>query len=289
VIDHALVDHPMPEDTRLAAKLSVETGRVLLDLRAQVDAGTISGQPSDLNAATDAAAQRYIAAALEQARPGDAILSEEAADDRRRLTAERVWIVDPLDGTREFAERFEDDTWRDDFAVHFALWSRGQGLTAAAVALPGRDLVYTSGDRSPAPGPDAVSVPDGEDVRAGRRPLRIAVSRSRPPAIVDRLAGCAAVELMPMGSAGFKAMAVVDGSVDAYVHAGGQYEWDSAAPVAVSRAAGLIATRLDGTDLAFNQADPWSPDLLICRPDLGAYLGRLLAEAGLEDVREARR
>jgi 3'(2'), 5'-bisphosphate nucleotidase len=281
VIDHALVDHPMPEDTRLAADLAVEAGRVLLDLRAQVDAGTMSGQPSDLKGAGDEAAQRFIAAALASARPDDAILSEEATDDPRRLTAERVWIVDPLDGTTEFAERSTDGTWRDDFAVHLALWQRERGLTDAAVALPGRDRVHTSGD------PTTLNGSDAQDVLEGRRPLRVAVSRSRPPAIADRLTSCAAVRLVPMGSAGVKAMAVVEGAVDAYVHAGGQYEWDSAAPVAVARAAGIVATRLDGSALVFNQADPWSPDLLICRPELAAYLDRLLTEAGLDAVPDA--
>ncbi len=279
MIDHAQVERPTTDDTRLAADLAVGAGRVLLDVRAQAESGRIAGTTADLRAAGDAAAQRFLAAALAAARPDDPILSEEAVDDRRRLDAERVWIIDPLDGTREFAERTDDGGWRDDFAVHLALWQRGRGLTDAAVALPARDRVHSSGDRGAAR-------PDTEAVAAGRRPLRLAVSRSRPPAIVDRLADLADVELVPMGSAGVKAMAVVDGRVHAYVHAGGQFEWDSAAPVAVARAAGLVATRLDGTALAFNQADPWSPDLLICEPALVTLLGRLLESAGLDDVQE---
>jgi 3'(2'), 5'-bisphosphate nucleotidase len=282
VIDHVLVDHPMPDDTRLAADLASHAGRILLDLRALADSGEFGTDPSRLKAAGDAASQAYLAAALAKARPGDAILSEEGADDPRRATAERVWIIDPLDGTREFAERTDGGRWRDDFAVHLALWSRNEGLTDGAVALPGQGRIFTSADPPPTWPRDAAAVETGE------RPLRVAVSRSRPPAIVARLAGRAALELRPMGSAGVKAMAVVDGSVDAYIHAGGQYEWDSAAPVAVARAAGIVATRLDGSALAFNQADPWSPDLLVCRPDLAAYLGRLLTDAGLDDVLDAR-
>jgi 3'(2'), 5'-bisphosphate nucleotidase len=283
VIDHALVDRPISEDARLAATLAAGAGELLLGLRAQADAGTTSSDPNDLKAAADAAAQAYLAAALADARPGDAILSEEAADDPRRVTADRVWIIDPLDGTREFAERTEEGPWRDDFAVHLALWQRGTGLTDAAVALPGKGRVHSSGV------PGRLDQADPADVEAGKRPLRVAVSRSRPPAIVERLVGCAEIELVPMGSAGVKAMAVVVDTVDAYVHAGGQYEWDSAAPVAVARAAGMHASRLDGSALDFNQADPWSPDLLICRSSLTAYIGRLLATAGLDDVRGDRR
>jgi 3'(2'), 5'-bisphosphate nucleotidase len=282
VIDHAPVDGPMTDDTRLAADLAVEAGRILLDLRVRADAGDIAGGEADLKAAGDAASQAYLAAALQEARPDDIVLSEEAADDPRRLKAERVWIIDPLDGTREFAERADDGQWRDDFAVHLALWHRGRGLTDAAVALPGRGRVHSSGR------PDGRERSDAREVEAGHRPLRLAISRSRPPAIVERLAACAAIDLVPMGSAGVKAMAVVAGSVDAYVHAGGQYEWDSAAPVAVALAAGMIAGHLDGTPLTFNKRDPWSPDLLVCQPGLAGYLGGLLRTAGLDDVRDAR-
>jgi 3'(2'), 5'-bisphosphate nucleotidase len=282
VIDHARIERPMTDDTRLAADLAVGAGQVLLDLRAQVESGRFSGSVAELRAAGDAGAQRFLATALAAARPDDLILSEEAVDDQRRLDAERVWIIDPLDGTREFAERTADGGWRDDFAVHLALWQRGRGLTDAAVALPARGRVYSSGD-------PARARPDMDAVTAGRRPLRLAVSRSRPPAIVDRIVEVAGAELVPMGSAGVKAMAVVEGTADAYVHAGGQWEWDSAAPVAVARAAGLTATRLDGTALEFNRADPWSPDLLVCESGIASFLARLLTAAGLADVVDARR
>lgn len=273
----------MTADARLAADLAVEAGRILLDLRARVDDGVVAGSAADLKAAGDAASQAYLAAAFAEARPDDVVLSEEGVDDPRRLSAERVWIIDPLDGTREFAERTDDGQWRDDFAVHLALWQRGRGLTDAAVALPGRGRIHSSGR------PDGRELSDAREVETGRRPLRLAISRSRPPAIVDRLAACAAIDLVPLGSAGVKAMAVVDGTVDAYVHAGGQFEWDSAAPVAVATAAGMIAGHLDGTLLLFNKPDPWSPDLLVCQPRLGAYLSSLLRAAGMDDVRDARR
>ena len=196
----------------------------------------------------------------------------------RRLAADRVWIIDPLDGTREFAEHTDDGAWRDDFAVHIALWQRGRGVTDAAVGLPGRDRVIDSVGAAAQRG-----VAGAEPVLAGQRPLRLAASRTRPPAIVDRLAARPDVELVPMGSTGVKVLAVIDGTVDAYVHAGGQYEWDSAAPVAVAQAAGLIATRLDGSPLVYNQADPWCPDLVICDLALLSHLRAMLTEAGVAD------
>lgn len=282
MIDHAPRDSSATDDVQLAASLAEGAGRVLCELRAQVDAGTFAGDAAELKDAGDAAAQACIAATLAASRPDDAILSEEAADDPRRLVADRVWIIDPLDGTREFAERLDDGAWRDDFAVHIALWQRGRGVTDAAVGLPGRDRVLdTDGvaNRDPAA---------AQAVLAGQRPLRLAASRTRPPAIVHRLANRADVDLVPMGSTGVKVLAVVDGTVDAYIHAGGQYEWDSAAPVAVAQAAGLIATRLDGSPLVYNQADPWCPDLVICDPALLPTLRAMVAEAGIDDEPEAR-
>ena len=257
-----------PDDGRLALALAAGAGGVLVGLRAQVDAGTFAR--GSLGDAGDAAAQAYLAGTLCQARPDDAVLSEEGRDRSQRLLAERVWIIDPLDGTREFAERTPGGRWRDDFSVHVALWRRGRGLTDGAVALPGRGLLYGSA------APTRSELGSAETVLAGRRRLRVAVSRTRPPAILYRLAGDE-VELVPMGSTGVKAMAVLEGTVDAYVHAGGQYEWDSAAPVAVAAAAGLVASRLDGSALVYNKADPWSPDLLICHPSLVPVVRRMLA------------
>jgi len=267
---------PPGNDAHLAAALADGAGSLLRDLRAQVDAGTRSAATDDLRRAGDSLSHAYLAAALERERPGDAVLSEEGADDPRRLAAERVWIVDPLDGTREFAEREPGGTWRDDFAVHVALWQRGAGLTDAAVGLPARGIVLRS-DAPPRPTAAAAA-----DVLAGRRPLRIAVSRTRPPAVARRLGERPDVDLVPMGSTGAKVAAVVEGVVDAYVHAGGQYEWDSAAPVAVARAAGFVATRLGGSPIAYNQADPWSPDLLVCHPALHDLLRAHLAAVGPE-------
>jgi 3'(2'), 5'-bisphosphate nucleotidase len=181
--------------------------------------------------------------------PGDAVLSEEGRDDLQRLEHERVWIVDPVDGTREFSE-----AGRTDWAVHVALAIDGVAV-AGAVALPARDLTLTA-DPPPPPRP----ADDGE--------VRILVSRTRPPQQAARIQEALGGRLVPMGSAGAKAMAVVLGEADVYAHAGGQYEWDNAAPGVVAAAAGLHVSRLDGSPLRYNQADPWLPDLLICRPDL---------------------
>ncbi|HWV76858.1 MAG TPA: 3'(2'),5'-bisphosphate nucleotidase CysQ [Isoptericola sp.] len=278
-------------DGDLAVALATGAGEVLRGLRAEVDAAGGAFEPRELKAAGDAASQSWLAAALAHARPGDAVLSEEAADSADRLTADRVWIIDPLDGTREFAERPADDPsgWRDDFAVHVALWSRGvgrpDGLAAGAVALPARDAVVstvTPRDSRALPADDADDV---AAVIAGRRPLRLAASRSRPPEFVQRLAARGDVELVPMGSAGVKVVSVVDGTVDAYVHAGGQYEWDSAAPVAVALAAGLVCTRLDGTPLEYNRQDPWLPDLFVCHPAVAPHLRAALTQVGV-DIKE---
>lgn len=271
-------------DGELAVALGLGAGEVLRGLRAEVDAAGGSFVAGELKDAGDAASQSWLAAALAHARPGDAVLSEEAADSAARLTADRVWIVDPLDGTREFAERATDDAgWRDDFAVHVALWERGtgraDGLTVGAVGLPARDAVLSTVT------PAARPAGDVDAVLAGRRPLRLAASRSRPPQFVQDLAARGDVELVPMGSAGVKVVSVVDGTVDAYVHAGGQYEWDSAAPVAVARAAGLECTRLDGTPLEYNRQDPWLPDLFVCHPAVAAHLRAALAEVGV-DIKE---
>ena len=261
-------------DTRLAATLAAEAGARLMALRARVDAGTITDSADELRHAADASSQAYLATELARERPGDAVLSEEDDDDLRRLLADRVWIIDPLDGSREFAERTPDGSWRTDFAVHVALWRRGRGLTDAAVALPGRGLLRTTAT------PSRPEQAPALDVLAGRRPLRIAVSRTRPAAIVDSLAERGDVEVVPMGSAGVKAIAVVEGTVDAYVHADGLHEWDSAAPVAVATTAGMVTTRLDGSGLVYNQADPWLPDLVICHPALVACLRAMLEAAG---------
>ena len=185
---------------------------------------------------------------LATSRPGDYVLSEEAAGDPARLSATRVWIVDPLDGTREYSEG------RDDWAVHVALVVDGQPV-AGAVALPGLGSVLSTGTPLPLPAP-----------RHG--PLRVVVSRTRPPAVAEAVGKALDAELVPMGSAGAKVATVIRGETDVYVHAGGQYEWDSAAPVAVAIAAGLHASRLDGSPLRYNQPNPWLPDLVICRLDL---------------------
>jgi 3'(2'), 5'-bisphosphate nucleotidase len=244
-------------DAELAAELARAAGRALVELRA--DIGEL---PADeVKKRGDAAAQIALAAGLAAARPGDAVLSEEAADDAARLDAARVWIIDPLDGTREYSEG------RSDWAVHVALWQDGE-LVAGAVALPGLDTVLTS-DPAPVVPPRDVAVP-----------LRMAVSRSRPPAIATGVAEALGADLVAMGSAGFKVAAVVRGEADLYVHGGGQYEWDSAAPVAVAVAAGLHASRLDGSPLRYNQANPYLPDLVVCRPEVAEHVLTVIDRVG---------
>jgi 3'(2'), 5'-bisphosphate nucleotidase len=239
-------------DAILASRLAAAAGELLVQLRAASRSAS-DPVPSELRAAGDRVSQRYLAAELAGFRPGDAVLSEEAADAPGRLTAERVWIVDPLDGTREFAEG------RSDWAVHVALWCEDD-LAAGAVALPAIGTVLSTAEPPPHP------------IADGNGHLRIAVSRTRPPALAGRVADRLGGELVPLGSAGYKVAAVVRGEADAYIHAGGQYEWDSAAPVAVARAAGLHTSRLDGSPLQYNQPEPYLPDLVVCRRELAAAL-----------------
>ena len=245
------------DDDRLARDLASDAGRLLLALRAG------GGDPGALRKAGDRQSHEFLAAQLSEQRPGDAVLSEEGRDDLARLAADRVWIVDPLDGTREFGE-----PGRTDWAVHVALWERGE-LTAGAVALPAQGTVLSTAEPPPAP-----------PAMTPGRPVRVLVSRTRPPALLDRLAQQIELTLIPMGSAGAKAAEVVRGTADAYVHSGGQHEWDSAAPVAVAQAAGLHASRLDGSKLAYNQADPSLPDILICSAGLAPLLLDGLRVAG---------
>lgn len=230
-------------DHELAATLATDAGRLLLTVREELSQAT----EAERKTVGDKRSHENLIAALATERPDDAVLSEEGADDAVRLQAERVWIVDPLDGTREFSELD-----RDDWAVHVALWQAGE-VVAGAVAMPARGITLAT------PSVPAPPIHTGQP--------RIAVSRSRPPAVAeavrDRLDGV----LVPMGSAGVKVAAVVQGIADVYVHAGGQYEWDSAAPVAVARAAGLFTSRIDGSPLVYNRPDPLLPDLVVCHPE----------------------
>jgi 3'(2'), 5'-bisphosphate nucleotidase len=285
-------------DHVLARELAAEAGRRLLELRAR------GGEPDVLRKAGDRLSHEFLTAALAARRPGDVVLSEEGADDPARLTAGRVWIVDPLDGTREFGE-----PGRTDWAVHVALWQRtgpaGSGeLTAGAVALPaqGQVLSTTPGERHQGSISAAITTPmfprvDGSarsdeagggqvsggaaeaaGTRAGDGRVRIVVSRTRAPRFVQNISDLIDAELVPLGSAGAKVAAVVCGEADAYVHAGGFYEWDTAAPVAVARAAGCHASRIDGSPLAYNQASLLMPDILVCRPALAGALLQAIRE-----------
>ncbi len=244
-------------DNELAGLIARHAGSFLL---AERDRPQVAGDQS-----TDEGADHLIADLLATHRPDDAILSEELGTTGDRLSAERVWIIDPLDGTREYGE-----AGRSDWAVHVALWERGASpergaLTVGAVALPARDILWST----------AAPV----EPIASRPIKRIAVSRSRPPAWAVVVAQNYGAELVGMGSAGVKIMAVVSGEVDAYLHDGGQYEWDSAAPVAVAQHYGLHASRADGSPLSYNHQDPWCPDLVVCTSGEAADLLAAVAAA----------
>jgi 3'(2'), 5'-bisphosphate nucleotidase len=233
----------MVTDHELAAALATQAGTLLLGIRTELAGASAAERKS----AGDKRSHHYLMEALAAARPQDAVLSEEGADDPIRLTSDRVWIIDPLDGTREFSE-----LGRADWAVHVALWQSGE-LVAGAVALPAQGLTLATPTLAPPP--------------AGPPTPRIVVSRTRPSAIALEVAERIGGTLVEMGSAGAKAAAVVQGLAEVYLHAGGQYEWDSAAPVAVARAAGLHTSRINGSPLSYNRPDPLLPDLLICRPE----------------------
>lgn len=238
-------------DAALAADLAEAAGQLLLAVRERVGHEV----PAALGDAGDVQANALLLEMLRAERPGDAVLSEEAHDDLRRLSADRVWIIDPLDGTREYSLPH-----RTDWAVHVALWQRSaDGITDAAVALPALGQVHRTDTASAPPPP-----PPG--------PIRITASSNRPPRVLWRLRDRLDIEFVKIGSAGAKAMAVVRGDADAYIHAGGQWEWDSAAPAGVLQAAGLHATRIDGSPLRYNQPDPYLPDLLMCRPEVAGVL-----------------
>ncbi|GAA2370602.1 3'(2'),5'-bisphosphate nucleotidase CysQ [Nonomuraea africana] len=273
------------DDHALAADLATEAGERLLALRGREG----FAHPPALRAEGDRLAHVFLTEALARLRPSDSVLSEEATREERenssRLTADRVWIVDPLDGTREFAERragpdsgslrnqggpvgsatVNAAEGRADWAVHVALWERGK-LVAGAVALPAQGRTLSTAEPPKLP-----------PFEGGR--FRIAVSRTRPPEFVQKLAFLAGADLVPIGSAGAKISAVLTGEVEAYVHAGGQYEWDSAAPVAVAQASGAFTSRIDGSELAYNQEDPTLPDILVSLPELAPTL-----LAGIRDL-----
>ena len=303
------------DEHRLARDLAEQAGQRLIELRGR------GGDPDVLRQAGDRLSHEFLTAELAARRPDDVVLSEEGADNPARLSARRVWIVDPLDGTREFGE-----PGRTDWAVHVALWERsgellapslpggpippdppwggmtppsspGDGdLTAGAVALPAQGQVLstaTGGQRQQCSIDAAITTPmfhrcreggpddgmaesDGEGEASGR--IRIVVSRTRAPQFVWNISDLIDAELVPLGSAGAKVAAVVNGEADAYVHGGGFYEWDTAAPVAVARAAGFHASRIDGSPLVYNQPDLLMPDILVCRPALAGMLLQAIRE-----------
>ena len=246
-------------DAALATRLAVDAGHLLVRIREEMTrAGAPPWQVMD---AGDLASHRYIVQELAAARPDDAVLSEEGLEDPRRFNTDRVWIVDPLDGTNEFGE-----LGRPDWAVHIALWDADH-LAAGAVSIPALDLIFCT-DPPPA-------------VPQIHRPNPILVtSRNRNPYVAVIVANALDADAVRLGSAGAKAMAVVAGDADIYVHDGGMYQWDSAAPAAVALAAGLHVSRIDGSPMVFNERDPWLPDLLICRPEF--------AEPTLEALRIGR-
>ena len=247
-------------DHELAARLATEAGALLLGIRTELAGATAQERKAE----GDKRSHEFLLAVLAAERPEDAVLSEEGpAEDAEpaRLSAGRVWIVDPLDGTREFSE-----PGRTDWAVHVALWESGE-LVAGAVALPAQGTTLAT--------PKVTALPPAPEVP------RIVVSRTRPPAIALQVRDALNGVLVEMGSAGAKVASVVQGFSDVYVHAGGQYEWDSAAPVAVARAVGLHTSRIDGRPLAYNQRDPMLPDLIVCRPEWADAV--LAVTAGITD------
>ena len=310
---------PIPDDHALAADLAERAGQLLLALRAR------SGDPDTLRNAGDRQSHEFLMAELAKYRPADAVLSEEGLDDKARLTADRVWIVDPLDGTREFG-----DPGRTDWAVHVALWARnarnaegGEGdLIAGAVALPAQNRVLAThspstgdphatgnratGDPMTTSDPHATAEPYPDERGSGaerpdrwvgsigrseglsegthpgpgaQRPLRMVVSRSRASDLVKAVGARMNAEMVPCGSAGAKVATVIMGENDVYLHSGGFYEWDTAAPVAVARQRGLHVSRIDGSHVVYNREDPLLPDILVCRP--------AIAPALLDAIREA--
>ena len=265
---------PEADDDSVAADLATRAGQLLLELREELG----FDDPKALRTAGDARSQVLLAALLKELRPGDAVLSEEAEDDAIRLTADRVWIIDPLDGTREFGEE-----GRDDWAVHVALWERSTNglpgglnggltgrltgrLTAGAVALPAQHRTLATGGE----------LPKREATEASPR---LVVSRTRAPEFVTNVAKLLDGELVPMGSAGAKAMAILQGKADVYVHAGGMHEWDAAAPVVVAVAAGLHVSKFDGSPLDFNTPEALSTELVICLPELAERVLAAVAQA----------
>jgi 3'(2'), 5'-bisphosphate nucleotidase len=249
-------------DAIVASQLARDAGELLLSVRASV--GRLAIDRRQLGRYADQRANALILERLAVVRPDDAVLSEEAVDDpTARLSAARVWIIDPLDGTREFM------MGRDDWAVHVALWEAGLGITAAAVALPAFGQVFAT---------NTVGLPSDRSGRPPGPPV-ILVSPTRPPGFALALARETGAQFATMGSAGAKAMAVLCDQADAYLHADGQQEWDSAAPVGVLRAAGFHASRIDGSELVYNKADPYVEDFLMCRPELADLLLAAIARA----------
>ncbi len=243
-----------PDDHALAADLAERAGRLLLELRAK------GGEPDALRKAGDRQSHEFLMAELARERPADAVLSEEGIDDKARLTADRAWIVDPLDGTREFGE-----PGRSDWAVHVALWARDASaqagdLIAGAVALPAQGRTLSTASAT------------GEAAKVAQRPLRMVVSRSRASQLVKDVAALISADLVPCGSVGAKVATVITGENDVYLHSGGFYEWDTAAPVAVARPNGFHVSRIDGSPVRYNQEDPMLPDILICRPAIADLL-----------------
>jgi 3'(2'), 5'-bisphosphate nucleotidase len=246
------------DDESLAAELATRAGQLLLELRDELG----FDNPKSLRTAGDARSQALLAALLKELRPNDAVLSEEAEDDAIRLGAERLWIIDPLDGTTEFGEE-----GRDDWAVHVALWERSAGgLTAGAVALPAQHQTLSTGS----------GLTQREVTRDSPR---LVVSRTRAPEFVTKVAKLVDGELVPMGSAGAKAMAILQGKADVYVHAGGMHEWDAAAPVVVAQAGGLHVSTFDGSPLDFNTPEALSTELVICLPQLAERVLAAVAHA----------
>lgn len=237
----------MTTDHELARTLASTAGEFLVDYQRDGLAADRWGEW--LGADGDAAAHDVIIEQLHSARPDDAWLSEEGRDDpEERSMSERAWVIDPLDGSADFGRG------TNEWAVHVALTERGSA-TAGAVAVPGLGRVFST-DEATAVGS-----------RTDRAPV-VVTGRARHWTDGQRVAGALSGELVVCGSAGVKAMLVVAGVADIYVHAGALYEWDVCAPAIVAQAHGLVAVAPDGAELRFNKSRPVVPGVVITHPDL---------------------
>lgn len=256
-------------DHELAAELAAAAGRQLLELRAQYSVPDEAAARA-LAKLADQLANDWLLQQLAELRPDDAVLSEEAEDDLARVQAQRVWIIDPVDGTYEFARRLAD------FAVHVALWDNSAGsFTAAAVAVPDHGAVWATDSAAAA-------------IESDRTQLTVVSSTREPKPVLAKLQvelsniaaalGYAGVEFRTLGSVGGKVHQLLAGHADVYLSTTGFWEWDAAAPAAVAQQQGFQVTDLQGAALRFNQVPPRVSSFVVAKPQLHEFVINALAE-----------